>query len=276
MKEIFTMWRHTNMIVLVALSAAMYAALLIPFQAIPLIPGHVSLRVADILPMALGLLFGPAGAWGAGIGNLIGDFFGTLSPGAIGGFVANFMNAFLTYKLWTALSPLKDMGIHLTTARRIARYQIVNVVRHCSVTLILTFWVALLLGLAPAEFYFVAVIIPGWLLAAFVTPFIIRIIYPRMRKWNLLWMDIMAPEEVSPGRFRKVGFALTAIGAVGGAVAVAIGLFVVGLPSSDTVMRFLPVPFLVLVFTGSVMMGGREQVVALEEEQRQTSAERRR
>ena len=31
MKEVFTMWRHTQMVVLVALSAAIYAAVLIPF-----------------------------------------------------------------------------------------------------------------------------------------------------------------------------------------------------------------------------------------------------
>src|SRR5690625_3317878 len=109
MREVFTMWRHTNMVVLTALSAAIYAALLIPFQSIPIIPGHASLRVADIMPAALGLLFGPAGAWGAAIGNLIGDFFGTLSPGAIGGFVGSFAFAYLTYKLWNALSPKDDM-----------------------------------------------------------------------------------------------------------------------------------------------------------------------
>src|SRR5699024_1517366 len=104
MRELFRMWKYTNMVVLVALSAAMYAALIIPFQSIPLIPGHTSLRVANVLPVALGLLFGPAGAWGAGIGNLIGDMFGTLSPGAVGGFVANFLAAYLPYKLWNAMS----------------------------------------------------------------------------------------------------------------------------------------------------------------------------
>jgi hypothetical protein len=39
MREMFTMWRHTNMVVLTALSAAIYAALLIPFQSIPIM-GH--------------------------------------------------------------------------------------------------------------------------------------------------------------------------------------------------------------------------------------------
>src|ERR687885_1826537 len=85
MKEVFTMWRHTQMVVLVALSAAIYAAVLIPFKGFPIIPGAVELRPANVFPVVFGLLFGPAGAWGAAIGNLIGDFFGTLSPGSIVG-----------------------------------------------------------------------------------------------------------------------------------------------------------------------------------------------
>ncbi|WP_394216443.1 QueT transporter family protein [Brachybacterium vulturis] len=276
MKEVFTMWRHTNMIVLVALSAAMYAALLIPFQSIPIIPGHVSLRVADILPVAFGMLFGPAGAWGVAIGNLIGDFFGTLSPGAIGGFVAGFMNAFLSYKLWNALSPLRDMGLKLNSGPRMLRYQVSQLIRQCGITVVLTFWVALTLGLAPAEFYFVAVLIPGAITAGLITPVILRIIYPRIRKWGLLWTDIMEPEEVSAGRFRKVGFALTTVGALGGVASLIIAMFVLGIPSGDIVVRLLPIPFLVLLFGGSVLMGGREQVMAMEQEREDDMNARRR
>ena len=36
-------------------------------------------------------LFGPAAAWGAAIGNLIGDFFGGLGPGDLFGFTGNFL-----------------------------------------------------------------------------------------------------------------------------------------------------------------------------------------
>src|SRR5688500_3407795 len=76
MKEVFSMWRHTQMVVLVALSAAIYAAVLIPFKGFPIIPGYIELRPANAFPIVFGLLFGPAEAWGAAIGNLIGDFFG--------------------------------------------------------------------------------------------------------------------------------------------------------------------------------------------------------
>ncbi|MDQ5810139.1 MAG: QueT transporter family protein, partial [Actinomycetota bacterium] len=100
MREVFTMWRHTQMVVLVALSAAIYAATLIPTQFLPIIPGFTNIRPANVFPFVFGLLFGPAGAWGAAIGNLINDFFGTLNIGSIFGFVGNFFLGFLPYKLW--------------------------------------------------------------------------------------------------------------------------------------------------------------------------------
>src|ERR671917_1973587 len=105
MKEVFTMWRHTQMVVLVALSAAIYAAVLIPFKGFPIIPGAVELRPANVFPFVFGLLFGPAGAWGSAIGNLIADFFGTLTPGSIGGFWGKFFFGLLAYKLWRGFFP---------------------------------------------------------------------------------------------------------------------------------------------------------------------------
>lgn len=150
MTEVFTMWRHTNMIVLTALCAAIYAAVLIPFQSIPIIPGHVSFRVAGVLPIALGLMFGPAGAWGAAIGNLIGDFFGTLSPGAVGGFFSNFFTGFVSYKLWSVLSPSKDLGVGLNSFQKLVRFEIIAVLKAFGTVVILTWWVCLLLRIAPA------------------------------------------------------------------------------------------------------------------------------
>ena len=75
MREVFTMWRHTKMVVLVALPAGVYAAILIPLKAVPLIPGITEIRPANVVPVVFSLLFGPAAAWGSAFGNLIGDFF---------------------------------------------------------------------------------------------------------------------------------------------------------------------------------------------------------
>src|SRR3989449_7824923 len=72
--DLVGVWRDTRLIVLVAQTAAVYAAILIPFKVgIPIIPGFVELRPANAVPIVASLLFGPAAAWGAAFGNLIGD-----------------------------------------------------------------------------------------------------------------------------------------------------------------------------------------------------------
>lgn len=105
MKEVISMWKNTRMIILVALSAAIYAAFLIVFKGgIPIVPGITEVRPANVFPFVLSLLFGPAGAWGSAIGNLIGDLFGgTLGIGSIFGFFGNFFLGFIPYKMWGAL-----------------------------------------------------------------------------------------------------------------------------------------------------------------------------
>ncbi len=86
MREVWRMWRYSTMVVLTVLTAGLFAAILIPFKGIPLIPGITELRPANVIPLVFGLLFGPAGAWGAAFGNLMGDFFGTLEAGSFFGF----------------------------------------------------------------------------------------------------------------------------------------------------------------------------------------------
>src|SRR5207302_9313845 len=75
-RELRDMWQDTRMIVFTAISAALYASILIPFKVMPIIPGVTEFRPANAVPVICSLLFGPAGAWGSAIGNLIGDLFG--------------------------------------------------------------------------------------------------------------------------------------------------------------------------------------------------------
>jgi len=103
MGELGKMWSNTRMVVLTAVSAALYVALLIPFKFIPVIPGLAELRPAAAIPPACSLLFGPAGAFGAAFGNLIADFFGTLGPGSLFGFIGNFLFGYIPYKVFRAL-----------------------------------------------------------------------------------------------------------------------------------------------------------------------------
>ena len=98
------MWRNTRMIVLCAISAALYAAVLVPFKVVPLIPGVTELRPANAIPVVCSFLFGPAAAWGSAIGNMIGDFFGGVSPGDSFGFIGNLAYGYIPYKVWSVIA----------------------------------------------------------------------------------------------------------------------------------------------------------------------------
>src|SRR3569832_1469900 len=96
--ELLGMWSSTRMVVLVAMSASLYAAFLIPFKVVQLIPGITELRPANAVPVVCSVLFGPAAGWGAAIGNAIGDTFGGLGPGDLFGFCANLLYGIAPYR----------------------------------------------------------------------------------------------------------------------------------------------------------------------------------
>src|SRR3990170_2511535 len=100
MRDVIDMWGNTRMVVLTAMSASLYAAILIPFKVLPIIPGVTEFRPANAVPVVCSFLFGPAGAWGSAIGNVIGDFFGGIGPGDVFGFLANFLYGLAPYKIW--------------------------------------------------------------------------------------------------------------------------------------------------------------------------------
>src|SRR5437899_6532101 len=104
MRELRDMWQNTRMVVFTAISAALYAAILIPFKVLPIIPGVTEFRPANAVPVVCSFLFGPAAAFGAAIGNLIGDVFGGLGPGDMFGFAGNFLYGLIPYKAWDALT----------------------------------------------------------------------------------------------------------------------------------------------------------------------------
>src|SRR5208282_2727135 len=106
--ELRLMWRNTRMVVLCVLSAALYAAILVPFKVIPLIPGVTELRPGNAIPVVCSLLFGPAAGWGSAIGNMIGDFFGGVGPGDIFGFFGNLAYGYIPYKLCRELPALPE------------------------------------------------------------------------------------------------------------------------------------------------------------------------
>ncbi len=273
MKEVVSMWKYTRMIILVALSAAIYAAVLIPFKGgIVLIPGITEVRPANVFPVIFGLMFGPAGAWGAAIGNTIGDLFGgTLGWGSIFGFIGNFYLGFVAYKMWGALGlvPADDMSQNVNTWRKFAAYVIITIVAAAACAIIIA-WYLDLAGMVPFAALGIVITVNNAIAELVLGPPLLLLLYPRVKKWGLIWTDIMEKEDVSPGFAKNIGAILMIVGAIGGLV-VGLGvstglygqqLFQFGAGTTAQAGVWLSVlPFLILIAVASFMLSGREQFV---------------
>jgi energy-coupling factor transport system ATP-binding protein len=189
--ELFEVWKDTRLIVLTAQVAAIYAAVLIPFKAgIPIIPGFVEFRPANAIPVVASLLFGPAAAWGAAIGNLIGDLFGTLGPGSLFGAIGNFCYAYLPYRLWGHLGPLSSgQPPELRSVRQGAEYLTLCILSSAACASIIG-WGLDIMHLLPFQVLAPAIFLNNLMMSALLGPPLLRFLYPRVARWGLLYGDI--------------------------------------------------------------------------------------
>ena len=268
------MWRHTQMVVLVALSAAIYAAVLIPFKGFPLVPGYIELRPANAFPIVFGLLFGPAGAWGAAIGNLIGDFFGTLSLGSLGGFVGNFFLALLPYKMWSVFFRRdENQEENVDSAKKFGVYILLVLLASAVCAAIIAWWVDVL-AFFPFAVFFALVFFNNAIMAGVLGPILLLALYPRVKRWGLLWTEIVEPEDASSSRLQRTGAILVWVGAIG-AVVVGLILGLVQQAPGNLGVGIGLIPFFLLILVGSFMLGVREQVESVEESMAAESEESR-
>ncbi len=273
------MWRHTQMVVLVALSAAIYAAVLIPFKGFTIIPGFTEVRPANVFPFVFGLLFGPAGAWGAAIGNLIGDFFGTLGIGSIAGFIGNFFLGFLPYKMWGSFFRRgENMEQNVNSGKKLAVYIAITILASAVCALWIA-WFNDLIGFVPFAALGSIITVNNAIAGIVLGPILLLVLYPRVKRWGLLWTEIMDPDEVPASRFQKLGNLLMWVGGLGGLIVglvLGLGFFEQGLAAAGfapdaggatgVAIGLALLPFLVLIVVASFMLGGREQVEAAQDE----------
>ena len=273
MKEVFTMWKNTRMIILVALSAAIYAAFLIVFKGgIPIVPGITEVRPANVFPFVFSLLFGPAGAWGSAIGNLIGDLFGgTLGVGSIFGFFGNFFLGFIPYKMWGAFFGLvkrDNMAQTTNTGSKLLAFEIIMLTASAACGIIIA-WYLDLASIVPFAFLAITITINNFAAGAILGPILLALLYPRVKRWGLVWTDIMNVEDVARGGAKQLGSILMMVGALGGLI---FGILAATSGAGQTVYGFTgnqgqPIvwltvlPFLVVIIVASFMLSGREQFV---------------
>jgi energy-coupling factor transport system substrate-specific component len=223
MKEIFTMWRDVRMVALAVVIAAIYTAASIPSKGLVLVPGFTEIRPGVALPVALSLMFGPAAAWGAAIGNLVGDAFGgTLTWGSPFGFLGNFFMGLVGYKLWGNLGPLSS-GEEPTmrSVRQVAEYLVVALVTALGTASIIG-WGLDTIGVFPFSVIATIIGVNNFVAAAVIGPVLLYVLYGpavRARMTYPAVMDEADLPDVPPGRGRLAAW---------GIVAVSVGWFVVG------------------------------------------------
>jgi energy-coupling factor transport system substrate-specific component len=246
MREVWRMWRYSTMVVLTVLTAGIFAAILIPFKGIPLIPGITELRPANVIPVVFGLLFGPAGAWGAALGNLIGDFFGTLGVGSFFGFWGNFLAAYLPYKMWRG-RPLDQVRRHLP------RFFLAVLLGAMGCALVVGFGLEAL-KLLPFSIIGVAVLINNAIISLVLGPFLLGLLQPRVSRWDLYWAELMDEEDRPPGPAPRLGLVLAWLGAAGGYLTgLAVGFGIISFPALPPLAALLAL-FLVVLIIGCFLM----------------------
>jgi energy-coupling factor transport system substrate-specific component len=225
------MWKNTRMIILVAVCAAVYGAALIAFKtAIPIIPGITEVRVANIFPMVFGMLFGPAGAWGAGIGNLIGDTFGgTVGPASLAGFVGNFLLGYLPYTMWATFVPFANKSREWKTEswRNWINYFLIAFISSAACAVIISVAVDAL-GIVPYGIL-TKIIAFNDTLASCIGIFLFISVYGITKhQLNLFWVDVMEESDISTPLAGAIGAWVVTVASVFGLL----GGMVTGLPAA--------------------------------------------
>lgn len=221
MKELIAMWKNVKMVILCALCAALYAAILIPFKAITIIPGVTEFRPACVMPSIFGILFGPAGAWGTAIGNFIGDLLGgTFGINCIFGFLGNLLLAYIPYKMWNKFIPLdvNDENLYkMNSIKKVITY-IMGVVLGAMACAMCIGWGQEIFNILPFVPITSIIIVNDTIPPIILGPFLLNILYPRVQKWSLLWLDVMEL-KLRPWSLRNtISAVITAIGIVGGCI----------------------------------------------------------
>src|SRR5262245_6796767 len=206
------MWSNTRMVVLTAISAALYAAILIPFKVVPLIPGVTEFRPANAVPVVCSFLFGPAAAWGSAFGNLIGDFFGGLGPGDLFGFVGNLFYGLVPYLVWEAITDRPPLPNGPGTT--VGLVAVITLAAALCATVV--GWGLQALGFHPFTVLGTLVLVNNLVVALVLGPFLLTVLYPRIRRARLLYRDLLGPRPPLPRWRAALGVALVVAGTGGG------------------------------------------------------------
>jgi len=204
------------MVVLTAVSAACYVAVVLPFKVAVIIPGLTEVRPGAAIPVLFSFLFGPAAAFGAAFGNLIADMLGgMLGIGSLFGFVGNFLYGYIPYAMWRALRGTTPPGV-----KGIADWFLIAAIILVSCMAIATVigWGVDLLGLAPFAALGNTILINNLLSSCVLAIPLLALTYRRVEHAGLLWHEIMEETVQAKSGLRRIGVVLLVVGTVSGII----------------------------------------------------------
>lgn len=107
-------------------STVIFALLNIVFKYLQFLPNYADFRISAVYPVMAGLFFGPWGALGCAVGNLISDFFGTFNCESWLGMMANFLFAWLPYRLWHTIMPFENHKVQfVSSTKTLVKYTLI-------------------------------------------------------------------------------------------------------------------------------------------------------
>lgn len=190
--DLVRMWHFPKMIVIFGCVTAAFALVSLLCADFTLIPGYSNVRPVNGLPVTMGLMYGPAGAFGCAAGNVIGDACrGELGWASIGGAVGNFLFAWIPYKWWEAAYRHSSRTIPNVFAwRRLLSFVLMSAVAGAACTLVVASAVVLVSG-SPFWSTFV-IILQNNLLGAYVVGLPLFAVLPILvNATDLYWRTIM-------------------------------------------------------------------------------------
>jgi energy-coupling factor transport system substrate-specific component len=209
------MWDNTRLVVFTAICASLYAAILIPFNALLIIPGVSQIRPANAVPVVCSFLFGPAAAWGAGLGDLISEFFVGLGPGDFFGVIGNFLYGMVPYKVWAVISAGQPVP-----KTPFAWIQFTFTVFLASaLCAIFIGWGLNLLGFIPFSVLGNLIFFNNFVSSMLFAPLLLAVIYPRVARGRLLYNNLLPSKPKQSRTLRFFGLSLLTCASIGGLVA---------------------------------------------------------
>jgi len=126
----------------------------------------------------------------------------------------------------------------------------------------------------PFAFLSATITVNNFAAAFILGPILLLLLYPRVKRWGLIWTDIMKVEDVAKGFSKNLGAILMIVGSLGGLI---VGILVATGAAGQTLYGFTGeqsqvsvwlsvLPFLALILVASFMLSGREQFVEEEED----------